>query len=126
MYNEALAARIRKQLPPDPAIREMKMMGGLVFMRDGKMFVGVIHDNLMVRVGKPSYEAALARPHARVMDFTGRPLGGFLYVEPAGVRTAAALRSWIEPALAFVATLPAGAAKQRRPRPSPRARVARR
>lgn len=122
MYNEALAARIRKRLPPDPAIREMKMMGGLVFLRDGKMFIGVIHDNLMVRVGKPNYEAALARPHARIMDFTGRPLGGFLYVAPAGVRTAAALDSWIEPALDYVASLPAGAARRKQRKPRPRVR----
>jgi len=60
------------------------MFGGLAFLLDGKMFCGVIKDNLMARVGPDDYEQAIREPHARPMDFTGRPLTGFVYVGPKG------------------------------------------
>ena len=92
------------------------MFGGVCFMLDGKMVVGVIHDDLMVRVGKEDYAAALKRPHLRPMDFTGRPLTGFLYVAPAGIKTAKQLGNWVHRCLDYVASLPPPKRKKRPPR----------
>ena len=102
-------------------LREMMepMFGGLCFMLDGKMIVGVNGTDLMVRVGKDGYGDALARPHVRPMDFTGTPLSGFVYVGPAGTRTAPAIAAWVERAIAFVATVPR-AKRPAKPRPRPR------
>ena len=114
-YDEKLAARIRRVLPLANEIREQKMFGGICFMWDGKMACGVIGRDLMVRVGAERYPALARRPHARPMDFTGKPLTGFLYVAPAGCATAATLRTWVQASLAYVATLPPP--KPRKPRP---------
>lgn len=86
---------------------EKKMFGGLSFMVKGHMCCGVVGDELMVRVGPDGYEAALERPHARPMDFTGKPLKGFVYVAPQGFSTQSTLERWIRLALEFVETLPA-------------------
>ena len=72
-YDEALAERLRQVLDDQEGIRERKMFGGLAFMLHGNMCCGVEQDRLMVRVGPDRYDEALGRPHARVMDFTGRP-----------------------------------------------------
>lgn len=112
-YDEKLAARIRTALPPTAAITERKMFGGLAFMLDGKMFVGVTGTDLMVRVGAAGHAAALARPHVRPMDFTGVPLTGFVYVGAKGTRTAAALATWIAGAMTFVKALPASKPRKR-------------
>lgn len=86
---------------------EKKMFGGLSFMVKGHMCCGVVGDELMVRVGPDGYEAALERPHARPMDFTGKPLKGFVYVAAQGFSTQSTLERWIRLALEFVETLPA-------------------
>jgi hypothetical protein len=67
---------------------------------------GVIGDELMVRVGKDAHERALAQPHAREMDFTGKPMTGMVYVAEPGFRDDADLRAWVQRALDYVATLP--------------------
>jgi TfoX/Sxy family transcriptional regulator of competence genes len=113
-YDSNLAARIRRVLPPRSAITERAMFGGLAFLLDGKMFCGIVDRDLMVRVGPTAYEDALARPHTRPMDFTGRPLTGYVYVSAAGSRTDVAVRRWVRDAIAFVATLPASK-KRRKP-----------
>ena len=77
------------------------MMGGLCFMVGGKMCVGITGDRLMVRLDPETYEAALTRPGCLPMDFTGRPMRGFVFVEPDGTTTDASLRSWISLALEF-------------------------
>ncbi len=82
-YNEVLAERVRTELSGREGISERKMFGGISLMLGGKMCVGVIGDDLMVRVGPDSYEEALAAPHTREMDFTGRSLRGFVYVKPS-------------------------------------------
>ena len=71
------------------------------------MCCGLTKTDFMVRVGPARYDEALAEPHARPMDFTGRPLAGTAYVAPEGVRTAAALKRWVERGVSFVASLPA-------------------
>ena len=105
-YDEGLAHRIRALTAHQPGVDEKKMFGGLAFMKDGHMAVGVRESDLMVRIGKAQYEAALARPHVRKMDFTGRPLAGFVYVAPEGTERDDALEGWIHQAFQFVATLP--------------------
>lgn len=81
--------------------------GGVAFLLDGKMFVGIVKDELMVRVGPDAHEAALGEPHARTMDFTGRPMRGYVFVAPAGYAEDPVLRQWVDRGLAHVETLSA-------------------
>ena len=76
-------------------------------MLRGNMCCGVIGDRLMLRVGPREYEAALSRAHAKPMDFTGRPMKGLVYVEPAGFASPRNLKDWIERAMEFSLSLPA-------------------
>ena len=105
-YDEELAQRIRKSLAGKRNIEEKKMFGGIAFMHRGNMFIGVQKDELMVRVGKDQHEEAVSRPHARVMDFTKKPMVGYVYVKPAGFSKDADLKSWIDMAMNFSSTLP--------------------
>lgn len=105
-YDEHLAARIRKALGRTPGVTEKKMFGGVAFLRHGLMFIGVSDSALMARVGKDAYEDALAREHVRVMDFTGRTMAGYVFVDEPGTATEEALRFWLGRCLDFVATLP--------------------
>lgn len=106
-YSEFLADRVRRRLSPGGHLVEKKMMGGLVFMVNDKMCVGVDtdrstgDDRLMVRVGKAAHQDLLERPGCREMDFTGKPMKGFLFIYPAGFDSEADLDFWVERALAF-------------------------
>ena len=114
-YDETLAERIRRSLLTHPDVAEKKMFGGLAFLHKGKMFCGIVKDDLMVRVGPEKHDNALALPHARPMDFTGRPMKGYVFVAPAGCRTGATLGKWIQRGADFVDTLPErGAPRPRR------------
>lgn len=112
-YDEALADRIRQILGPGPEITEKKMFGGAAFMLHGNITVGIIGDDLMVRVGPEAWMQSLALAHARPMDFTGRPMKGYVYVAPAGINTAAKLRRWLQRGLEFADTLPPKTAKKK-------------
>ncbi len=101
-YDEKLAARVRALLSGHDDVIEKKMFGGLCFMVNGGMCCGITKSDLMVRVGPDAYEGALTRPHARPMNFTGRPLKGMVYVAPAALRTRAALAGWVRLGVAFV------------------------
>ena len=83
-YDEALAERTRDALTGRESVSERKMFGGLAFMVGGNMACGVIGEDLMVRLEAEDAERALSEKHTRPMDFTGRPMKGFLYVAPAG------------------------------------------
>jgi TfoX/Sxy family transcriptional regulator of competence genes len=122
-YDEALADRIRQAVGPRPDVTERKMFGGLAFLLDGKMFCGIARGDLMVRVGPERHEAALARAHVRPMDFTGRPMTGYVFVAPEGFRTAKAIRTWVDESMAFVATVPARPPRKRTKAPPTFARV---
>ena len=100
-YKEELAGRIRTALADQKAVEEKKMMGGLTFMVNGKMCVGVHGDELMVRMDPGAHENALEREGCRVMDFTGRPMKGFVFVGPRGTTSAEDLDYWINLALDF-------------------------
>ena len=106
-YDETLAQRVRPVLAPRPGVVEMKMFGGLAFMLNGNMAVGILNDRLMVRVGRDAYDDALAQPHCQPMDFTGRPMRGFVMVDPAGIADDSQLADWIRRGLDFASTLPA-------------------
>ncbi len=101
-YDEYLAERIGKILSSKKVnFIEKKMMGGLCFMVDDKMCLGVVKDALMARVDPDIYEEALNREGARPMDFTGRPMKGYVFVEPEGVDMEADLESWVDLCLDF-------------------------
>ena len=104
-YDEDLADRVRAVLPRCGMVTERQMFGGLAFMLGGYMFCGVVMDTLMVRLGPESAARALEQPHARPMDFTGRPMKGMIFVEPAGLH-GAALRQWVDAAASHVRSLP--------------------
>jgi TfoX/Sxy family transcriptional regulator of competence genes len=106
-FDEAVAGRVREALAGAPDVVEKKMFGGIAFMIRGNMCCGVIGDRLMLRVGPVGYDTALSRPHARPMDFTGRPMKGMVYVEPAGFASAGDLKRWIAKAMEFSLSLPA-------------------
>ena len=110
-YDEQLAIRVRRVLEARAraagiGTAERKMFGGIAFMVRGHMCVGVTGDDLMVRVGPDAHAEALTLPYARPMDFTGRPMKGFIYVDAAGVAQDKSLATWVERSLAFVETLP--------------------
>lgn len=105
-YDEGLAQRIRDVLAGRPDFIEKKMFGGLAFMVNGHMCVGVNDDKLMARVGADRYAEAMKSPHAREMDFTGKGLKGFVYVEAAGIEEDIDLQMWVDLALGFNETLP--------------------
>ncbi|MBI5287969.1 MAG: TfoX/Sxy family protein [Chloroflexi bacterium] len=112
-YDEALADRIRRVVGPRPDVIDKKMFGGIAFLLDGKMFCGIVKDDLMVRVGPDRYGAALAEAHVRPMDFTGRPMNGYVYVGPGGSRTEKAIKKWVDQGATFVATIDATPSKKR-------------
>ncbi|MBC2904806.1 TfoX/Sxy family protein [Streptomyces cupreus] len=105
-YDEGLAERIRERLGVDPGFTEKRMFGGIAFLYQGNMAVGVTGDDLMVRVGPDATDAALARPGARIFDMTGRPMRGWVVVEGTAVAEDDALGAWIDEGHAFAATLP--------------------
>ena len=88
-YDEKLAARVRALLSDRGDVSERPMFGGLTFMVDGHMCCGVTGDELIVRIDAADEDAALGRPHARPMDFTGRRMRGFVTVSPEGLNGAA-------------------------------------
>jgi hypothetical protein len=104
-YDEALAARIRALFEERGDVREQPMFGGLTFMVRGHMCCGVHGDELIVRIDPSREESALARPHARPMDLTGRRMPGFVTVRPEGVE-GDRLREWIDEAVARAESLP--------------------
>ena len=114
-YDQQLANRVRRAVGPRPNVTEKKMFGGLTFLLEGRMFCGIVKDDLMVRVGPERYEAALGEAHVRPMDFTGRPMDGYIYLGPGGSRTEKAVEKWVERGAAFVATLGLKTEKPRRP-----------
>lgn len=94
-YDEKLAARVRAALSHEPIVDEIKMFGGICFKVDGYMACGVLDDGFIVKCDPAEYEGLLAKPNTKPFDFTGKPMRGILVVKPAGVRTAATLKSWV-------------------------------
>jgi TfoX/Sxy family transcriptional regulator of competence genes len=105
-FSEALAERIRHALARRKNVEEKKMFGGVGFLLNGNMLVGVWKDSLIVRLGPDEGDLALLEPHVREFDITGRPMKGWVLVEAEGVEDDDQLKGWIERALKFVKTLP--------------------
>ena len=105
-YNAEIAERVKKALESREGLVERKMFGGIAFMHRGNMCCGIVDEMLMARVGPDAYEEALKRPHAREMDFTGKSLKGFVYVEPAGFAEDEQIQKWISLCEAFTGSLP--------------------
>lgn len=101
-YDEFLADRVRWVLEAkNVAFSEKKMMGGLTFMVDNKMCVGIVKNELMARINPNIYSKSLSKKGCKEMNFTGRPLKGFLFIEPDAIDTQEELEYWIQLALDF-------------------------
>ena len=106
-FDETLAARIRDALARKKNIEEKKMFGGIGFLLNGNMLVGVWKDSLIVRLGPDGYEDALLEPHVKEFDITGKAMKGWVMVEPEGVEIDDQLKDWIQRATKFVGKLAA-------------------
>ena len=107
-YDERTAERVRALLAQRRGVVEKKLMGGLCFMVDGGMCCSVSgRGGLLVRVPRDDQERLLGESHVRPMEMRGRPVPGFVRVDPEGYRTGPALRKWVERGLAGVAARPA-------------------
>ncbi|TLV03393.1 TfoX/Sxy family protein [Dyadobacter luticola] len=100
-FDEKLSDRIREALVNVPNVTEKRMFGGICFMVNDKMCVGIADEKLMCRIGEAQYGDALSKPGCTEMVFTGRPMKGYVYVEPEGMRTNKDFKYWIDLCLAF-------------------------
>jgi TfoX/Sxy family transcriptional regulator of competence genes len=116
-YDESLATRLREAVGRRAGVSEKEMFGGLALLLHGNMFIGILGSDLMVRVGKDAHDECLNQPGARPMDFTGKPMNGYVFVGPDGCRTEQAVGRWVARGAEFVATLakPSRTASKRRP-----------
>lgn len=105
-FDHGLAERIRDVLQGRRGVTERRMFGGLAFLLNGHMFVGVSGSTLMARVGAERHHDALAQPHARPMDFTGRPMTGFVFIDAPGTADDANLAAWVQWCAGYVGQLP--------------------
>jgi TfoX/Sxy family transcriptional regulator of competence genes len=105
-YSKSLVARIHALLAGRRSIVEKKMFGGVAFLRHGNMLVGVWHDSLIARLGPAAGADALREPYVRPFDITGKPMKGWILVEPEGIDEDSQLQAWINRAIEFVETLP--------------------
>ena len=105
-FTESLASRIRDAVARMRGVTEKKMFGGVGFLLNGNMLVGVWKSSLIARLGPEDGQAALLEPHVREFDITGRPMKGWVMVEPDGIEDDGQLKAWIQRALRFVETLP--------------------
>ena len=110
-YDPGLAHRVREILGHRAGVTERKMFGGLAFLLNGHMFVGILGATLMARVGPERHRDALAVPHVREMDFTGRPMKGYVFIDPPGLAEDRDLQAWVSWCASFAATLPVKAPK---------------
>lgn len=100
-YSEKLANRIRERLADLPIISEKEMMGGLTFIVDGKMCVGIIKDEMMCRIDPDYHETAIEKTGCRTMDFTKRPMKGYVMIEDSGMKSKKDFDFWINLSLDF-------------------------
>ena len=125
-YDETLARRVRQAVGSLDDIVEKEMFGGLAFLLGGRMFCGVVGDDVMVRIGLDAARSALRKPHVRPMDFTGRPMAGYVFVGSAGTRTLAQVSKWALRAADYVAALPVDPPRPKKTRPPQRLQPPRR
>jgi TfoX/Sxy family transcriptional regulator of competence genes len=100
-YNDKLASRVREALASKRKVKEKKMMGGLTFMVNDKMCIGILQEDLMLRIDPGIYEIVLEKHGCREMNFTGRPMKGFVFVSEDGYKTKKDFDYWINLALDY-------------------------
>jgi len=105
-FDEGVAQRVREVLSENKNITEKRMFGGIAFMLSGNMCIGVVRDQLMLRVGPDQYDKLLKIKYVKKMDFTGKAMKGFIYLQPEGFTEDDDLAIWLEKALSFVSSLP--------------------
>lgn len=105
-YSEGLADRIRDAIDGRPGVSERKMFGGIAWMVNGNMACGIIGEDLMVRLERDDADAAQTEEHVGPMDFTGRPMRGFIMVDAAGIEDDAGLGRWVDAGADFAESLP--------------------
>src|SRR5437879_3857456 len=101
-FSEYLVERIRERLAQRKNVEEKKMFGGIGFLLNGNLLVGVWKDSLIVRLGPEESDEALLEPHVKEFDITGRPMKGWMLVEPEGIKGDDQLGGWIQRAVTFV------------------------
>ena len=106
-FDDKLAERIRKQLGKRPGLTEKKMFGGLAFLLNGNMCCGVHGQEMIIRLAPEQADDALSEQHTRIFDLTGRPMKGWILVQPEGLTTEAALAKWIQVGVKYASSLPA-------------------
>ena len=106
-FDDKLANRVRKILGKIDGLSEKKMFGGLCFLVNGNMALGLVNEDLMIRVKPDDSEKLLSLPHVRKMDFTGKPLKGFLYIGAKATDSDKALKKWVLKGVEFALSLPA-------------------
>lgn len=117
-----LVARVRDRLARTRGVTERTMFGGIAFFLDGNIVAGVWHEDLIARVGPEASATALAEPHVRPFDITGRAMTAWVMVGPDGIDTERQLADWLDRAVAFVVTLPAKPLSPPKPKSVPRRR----
>lgn len=105
MYNLELEKRIMAEMKGLPFI-EKKMFGGVGFLIYGNMACGIYKEDMIVRVEPQKHATLLKKAHTKVFDITGKPMKGWLMVEPAGCKTAKQLSAWVKEGVEFALTLP--------------------
>lgn len=106
VYDENFAERVGNLLMTQRDFDEKKMFGGLTFMVNGHMSMGVMEKDFMLRIGKEKYQTALSKPNTREMDFTGKSMNGFIYISIDGLKDDKLLFEWIMMGLEYNSTLP--------------------
>jgi hypothetical protein len=104
-YDSELSARLEVALKNQPVVQK-KMFGGVAFLLNGNMLVGVHGNNLIARVGPVNYEACLLRPHTKPFDMTGRPMSGWVEVMPEGLENDHTVSEWTSLCLEYNKVLP--------------------
>jgi TfoX/Sxy family transcriptional regulator of competence genes len=112
-YNEQLAERIREIVSETDGVTEKKMFGGVAFILREKMFAGVVKDDLMIRCLAERYDELLEKPGCRPMDFTGKPMRGFLFVALEDLKTTKQLKYWLDIGTEFVFHAPEKSKKKK-------------
>lgn len=106
-YNIELSNRIQSELSGTTGLVEKKMFGGVGFMVHGNMACGVNGDNLLVRVGIDHNDEALSRPFTKPFAISGKPMAGWIIVEPGGYESNEQFKRWVKQGLDYARTLPA-------------------
>jgi len=100
-FNEKLSNRIREAIAHFPNVEEKNMFGGVCYMLNGKMCVGVVKDEMMCRIDHDVYEEALEKPGCREMTFTGKPMKGYVFISDEGMKTKKQFDYWINLCIEF-------------------------